>query len=97
MAERIITKAELDKHKTTDSAWIIIDDKVYDVTQWLSKHPGGSAVLMDNAGLDATAPFENLDHSEDARKKRDEMLVGVMEEASELLTGLSSTHSRLRC
>ena len=84
MAERIITKAELDKHKTTDSPWIIIHDKVYDVTEWLSKHPGGSAVLMDNAGLDATAPFENLDHSEDARKIRDGFLVGTMEKVSGL-------------
>ena len=37
---------------------------------------------MDNAGLDATAPFENLDHSEEARSIRDTMLVGVLGKVS---------------
>ena len=39
MTDRVVTREELNQHKTSESAWIIIDEKVYDVTAWLSKHP----------------------------------------------------------
>ena len=33
---------EISKHNKESSCWIIIDNKVYDVTQFLDKHPGGA-------------------------------------------------------
>lgn len=32
--------------------------KVYDVTEFLSEHPGGSSILLKHAGRDATAAYE---------------------------------------
>lgn len=38
----IISKySQVSKHNTSDSAWIVINSKVYDVTHYLNKHPGG--------------------------------------------------------
>ena len=31
---------EVARHNTSRDCWIIIDAGVYDVTQWLDKHPG---------------------------------------------------------
>ena len=31
---------EVAAHNTSQDCWIIIDKGVYDVTQWLDKHPG---------------------------------------------------------
>jgi len=42
-------------HITQKSLWLIIDDKVYDVTQYHRRHPGGAAVMLQMAGKDATA------------------------------------------
>lgn len=40
MAEdRIITKAELDKHSYEDDYWVAVNGKVYDMTNFM--HPGG--------------------------------------------------------
>ncbi len=36
-----IDPQELEKHKTEASAWICINGKVYDVTEFLKSHPGG--------------------------------------------------------
>ncbi|KAF8759669.1 FMN-dependent dehydrogenase [Rhizoctonia solani] len=36
----------------------LVSGKVYDVTEFISEHPGGSAVLLKHAGKDATAAYE---------------------------------------
>lgn len=52
--------AEVAKHSTKDSCWIVIDSKVYDVTSFLHQHPGGAAILLRQAGADATAEFAKV-------------------------------------
>lgn len=47
---------EVAKHNTPEDLWIIIDNKVYDVTSWLSRHPGGSVILK-FGGADASDQF----------------------------------------
>lgn len=37
---------------------MIIHDNVYDVTGFLSQHPGGPAVIRRYAGFDATTAFD---------------------------------------
>lgn len=38
------------KHNTRQSCWVIIDGFVYDVTDFLSEHPGGDSVILSYAG-----------------------------------------------
>ena len=38
--------------------WVTINDKVYDVTQWKDRHPGGVEVLRLVAGRDITVAFD---------------------------------------
>merc|ERR1712113_406996 len=41
------------------SVWMVIHDKVYDVTKFLDEHPGGEEILIESAGKDATEAFED--------------------------------------
>ncbi|CAD6265558.1 unnamed protein product [Miscanthus lutarioriparius] len=56
MTSRSFTKEEISKHNTRKDCWIIIKDKVYDVTPYVEEHPGGDAIL-NNAGGDSTEGF----------------------------------------
>jgi len=49
------TVEEVLKHNTASSLWVIMNRKVYDVTAFHKKHPGGAGVLLQMGGKDATA------------------------------------------
>ncbi|KAH3684998.1 hypothetical protein WICPIJ_004030 [Wickerhamomyces pijperi] len=88
----VYTFEEVQKHNTKDDLWMIINGKVYDVTKYIDEHPGGEEVLIDCGGVDATDPFDDIGHSEDAREALVDLLVGTVDPAS-LPAGSSSTES----
>jgi len=53
------TMKEVAERCTAREAWIIIDERVYDITTFISKHPGGEKVLYAMAGKDCTDAFAN--------------------------------------
>nr|BDV32468.1 fatty acid desaturase delta4 desaturase [Cololabis saira] len=53
----VYTWEEVQKHRSRNDQWLVIDRKVYNVTQWAKRHPGGFRVLGHYAGEDATEPF----------------------------------------
>jgi len=77
--ERVIPASEVAQHTKDDDCWMIIHGKVYDVTGFLVDHPGGPEILTNEAGTDATAKFEEVFHSDDARKQLKDFCVGVVE------------------
>eukprot|EP01091_Cochliopodium_minus_P002468 TRINITY_DN12327_c0_g1_i1.p1 TRINITY_DN12327_c0_g1~~TRINITY_DN12327_c0_g1_i1.p1 ORF type:complete len:109 (-),score=28.10 TRINITY_DN12327_c0_g1_i1:97-423(-) len=53
----VVTKEELKKHDNENDAWISINNKVYNITEYVKYHPGGKQILMDVSGKDATKTF----------------------------------------
>lgn len=68
--------AEIEQQNSFKSTWIIIHNKVYDVTKFLEEHPGGEEVLREQAGGNATESFEDVGHSTDAREMASSMVIG---------------------
>lgn len=58
---------------------------VYDITNYVRDHPGGADVLMDVAGEDATAAYEDVGHSEDANEILETYLVGTVKDAQQFV------------
>lgn len=54
---------EIQANDSENSCWIVIKDNVYNVTNFLQKHPGGETILLKYAGKDATKAFTNVGHS----------------------------------
>ncbi|KAK6465203.1 cytochrome b2, mitochondrial precursor [Scheffersomyces coipomensis] len=49
---------EIKKHNTKKDCWVIIHGKVYNVSDFIDEHPGGSAIILKYAGKDATKAFD---------------------------------------
>ena len=45
---------EIRKHRNPDDTWVVLENKVYDVSNFKKRHPGGWQLLEDHAGQDAT-------------------------------------------
>ncbi|KAG8672816.1 hypothetical protein FPOAC2_06224 [Fusarium poae] len=60
--------SDVAKHNNAKSCWLIIHNKVYDLTEFLPNHPGGRKVILKNAGKDSTGDFD-LIHSIDILDK----------------------------
>jgi len=74
------TRAQVAEHNTSKSLWLVLDDKVYDITRFLDEHPGGEEVLLEQGGGDGTESFEDVGHSSDAREMRKQYLIGELVE-----------------
>ncbi|KAK4541321.1 hypothetical protein LTR36_008079 [Oleoguttula mirabilis] len=74
---------ELATHNSRDSCWLAINGIVWDVTAFVSEHPGGANLILKVAGKDATEQYETFHSPElveetlglDARK-------GIIDSAS---------------
>ena len=51
------TMAEVATHNSEASCWSVIDTSIYDLTEWISKHPGGSRSILRICGIDGTEAF----------------------------------------
>jgi hypothetical protein len=51
------TMGEVGQHATATSCWTVINDQVYDVTDWISQHPGGSDKILSLCGKDGSSAF----------------------------------------
>lgn len=51
------TTTEVAKHNSSASCYTIVDGGVYDLTDWISRHPGGPYAIESMCGVDATDAF----------------------------------------
>src|SRR5210317_79637 len=80
-SDKLITAAEVRKHNKEDDVWIIVNNKVYDCTEYLDLHPGGADSILINAGEDATEDFVAI-HSTKATKMLDKFYIGDLDTKS---------------
>ncbi len=71
--------AEVAKHNSATNCWSVVNGKVYDLTSYVSSHPGGSSVIKAICGKDGTAAFSGQ-HAGAARPNNtlDGFLLGTL-------------------
>lgn len=57
-ASSTLTAAEVAAHDSAQSCYTSISGNVYDLTSWISQHPGGPEAILSLCGTDGTAAFE---------------------------------------
>ncbi|XP_041965476.1 acyl-CoA 6-desaturase [Alosa sapidissima] len=53
----IFTWEEVQKHSRRGDQWLVINRNVYNISDWVKRHPGGIRVISHYAGEDATDAF----------------------------------------
>lgn len=78
--------------KERGNLWIAINNSVYNIGDFLNRHPGGEEVLLEVVGKDATEAFEDVGHSSDAKELLKKFKIGeVVNSETELKEKISFT------
>ncbi len=79
------TISMISEHNNSSDCWMIIGDNVYDVTDYISSHPGGEESITNGCGINATTLFETrpsgsgTPHSRNARNILEDYKIGRVE------------------
>ena len=78
------TLEEVAKHSTKDDCWVIVQGQVYDVTNFVPRHPGGSLIFV-KAGGDVTQLFYSY-HPEYVHKMLGKFRLGALADADKTVS-----------
>merc|ERR1712112_22416 len=80
----VIRLDEVRDHCRLEDGWMVVYDRVYDVTGLLSSHPGGQEVMAEYLGYDATMAFRGVGHSKAALNMLRKRVVGILPKGERL-------------
>jgi len=76
------TAAQIAKHNTQKSCWVVVDGKVYDATSYMNAYPDGKDLILPYCGKDGTAAFNSKGFgagtSDNAKKELASLFVGEL-------------------
>ena len=78
-ALRVVSREELAQHASDGDVWVALYGRVYDLTAFADEHPAGPESIVNLAGQDGTAAFEDV-HNEQMLSEFEADLVGVLGE-----------------
>ena len=84
MGLKTFTIDDVSKHATEDDCWIIVHGKVYDMTKFLGEHPGGTKVVLNVAGKDASKQFDMFHNNAILEKYTPQLCIGTIGAAVDL-------------
>lgn len=83
-----LTSEEVLKNNNASDCWIIVNNSVYEVTKYLSLHPGGADRITPFCGKDATVAYDNKDgrgtHSATANQDLFSLKIGNLNQVVKL-------------
>ncbi|XP_069757316.1 fatty acid 2-hydroxylase isoform X2 [Narcine bancroftii] len=80
MEKRYLSLAEVQQHATAESCWVVHERRVYDVSAFIPRHPGGQQLLVQRAGRDISRDMEGPPHrhSPNARRWLQQYYIGEL-------------------
>lgn len=80
-----LTIDEVQKHASSTSCWSIVFDNVFDLTKWITKHPGGAEKIRAICGKDGTSSFQRQhDGDGSAARELSSFFIGKLGESIKL-------------
>ncbi len=66
---KVYTLDEVKKHNKDGNCWTSISGKVYDLTTWPAKHPGGDKAIFAICGIDGTSAYNKAHGGQEKPEK----------------------------
>lgn len=89
-----LSNSEVAKHSSASSCWLLINNNVYDVTNYMNQHPAGAGVILAYCGKDSTSAYNTKNigrpHSSFADQLLANYLLGAL---NSTLTGQAATNA----
>jgi cytochrome b involved in lipid metabolism len=82
------TLEEVKEHNTKSDCWIVVHNKVYNVSEFLNDHPGGALSILAYAGKDATAEFDMVHPPGVMDRYASDMVIGSLRKGPPLESGV---------
>jgi len=85
MSSQLIPLKNVLQHNKKDDLWIIIHGEIFDVSKWLTEHPGGLDCIVNAAKKnrhDCSTCFEEKFHTPNATEQMQKLKVGKLLVAS---------------
>ena len=80
-APEAVTMEQVAQRSSVDDCWVVIDDIVYDLAEFIAEHPGGETNVINTCGSDASEVFatEVGPHDEGNLQRLEQYVVGKLE------------------
>eukprot|EP00919_Chromeraceae_sp_WS-2016_P007003 GHVR01016368.1.p1 GENE.GHVR01016368.1~~GHVR01016368.1.p1 ORF type:complete len:131 (+),score=34.29 GHVR01016368.1:231-623(+) len=75
---KVIDRSEVKKHNKEGDCWVILNNKVYDITYYFDFHPGGKEILLPLGGKDITREFNKHHQWVSGESLLDGVRVGIV-------------------
>ncbi|KAL1954133.1 hypothetical protein VTO42DRAFT_1713 [Malbranchea cinnamomea] len=75
--DRVLSREEVAAHNKDGDLWIIVDDKVYDLSKFQDEHPGGKKILLGVAGKDASKKYRKY-HGDAVLRRHETLRIGTI-------------------
>ncbi|KAI8889355.1 cytochrome b5 [Backusella circina FSU 941] len=78
----VYTLEQVQQHNSKGDLWMVLHNKVYDVSKFAEDHPGGEEAIYEESGHDATVTFEDIGHSDEAYDMLNDLYIGDLDTPS---------------
>lgn len=76
---KMYSVSDVAKHNSKNDCWLIVSNKVYDASEYLLSHPGGTQAITQYCGKDATAAFKSIKkHGSEAQANLTSIFKGLI-------------------
>ena len=70
----VLTITEVAKHNSKSDCWMIINNKAYNLTNFINSHPGGAYTIIPYCGKDGSVGFATKDRGQPHSSRADNLL-----------------------
>ncbi|MBI3888291.1 Ig-like domain-containing protein [Candidatus Nomurabacteria bacterium] len=84
------TLADVAAHSTAADCWTVVNNNVYNLTSYISQHPGGVATITQMCGIDGTTVLNNSGHGSQVLSVVASDIIGTLTDAH-VLTSVTVT------